>query len=106
MAQPSNCRPLKPNKTGQLGTHDSRRQAAGKKKKRERERRKERKKKKEGRKRGENGEKEGETRLRRPSLTLNSPIRKLTPRVPVVAQWVKNLNSIHEDAGSIPGLPQ
>ena len=26
--------------------------------------------------------------------------------VPVVAQWVKNLNSIHEDVGSIPGLDQ
>ena len=26
--------------------------------------------------------------------------------VPVVVQGVKNLTSIHEDAGSIPGLPQ
>ena len=26
--------------------------------------------------------------------------------VPVVAQWVKNPNSIHKDEGSIPGLAQ
>ena len=26
--------------------------------------------------------------------------------VPVVAQWVKNRASIHEDMGSIPGLAQ
>ena len=26
--------------------------------------------------------------------------------VPIVVQWVKNLTSIYEDAGSIPGLPQ
>ena len=26
--------------------------------------------------------------------------------VPVVAQWVKNLGSIHEEMGSIPGLAQ
>ena len=26
--------------------------------------------------------------------------------VPIVAQWIKNPTSIHEEAGSIPGLTQ
>ena len=26
--------------------------------------------------------------------------------VPIVAQWIKNPTSIHEDEGWIPGLPQ
>ena len=31
---------------------------------------------------------------------------KQTVRIPIVAQQVKNLTSIHEDAGSIPDLTQ
>ena len=30
----------------------------------------------------------------------------MEPKVPVVAQQVKNPTSLHEDAGSIPGLAQ
>ena len=41
------------------------------------------------------------------SLWMSSlPIKMQDVRVPIVAQWVKNLTRIQEDVGSIPGLIQ
>ena len=40
------------------------------------------------------------------TLTLVSTIPKSSRGVPIVAQRVKNLTSIHEDVGSILGLNQ
>ena len=37
---------------------------------------------------------------------LHKGLKKFCMRIPVVAQGVKNPTSIHEDAGSIPGLTQ
>ena len=33
-------------------------------------------------------------------------VKKKHVGVPIVAQWVKNLNNMHEDVGSIPGFTQ
>ena len=33
-------------------------------------------------------------------------VKKPTSGVPIVAQWLTNPTSIHEDAGLIPGLDQ
>ena len=37
---------------------------------------------------------------------LSVLLKKPTIGIPIVAQWVTNLPSIHEDASLIPGLPQ
>ena len=34
------------------------------------------------------------------------PLKKCVSGFPFVAQWITNTTSIHEDAGSIPGLAQ
>ena len=40
------------------------------------------------------------------SLLGISPDKTIIQGVPIVAQWVTNLTSVHEDTGSIPGLAQ
>ena len=42
--------------------------------------------------------------LIKPDNIKTNSIKKWTKGVPIVAQWLTNLTSIHEDAGSIPGL--
>ena len=39
-----------------------------------------------------------------PGLVATGELKLVNSGVPIVAQWVKNLTSIHEDAGLIPGL--
>ena len=39
-------------------------------------------------------------------MLTNSTIKTIKNRVPVMAQRLTNPTSIHEDSGSIPGLPQ
>ena len=38
--------------------------------------------------------------------TTSVPLKIFFRGVPIVAQWVTNPTSIHEDMGSIPGLAQ
>ena len=40
------------------------------------------------------------------NLVIRKKKKKERNGVPIVAQWVKNLTSVHEDVGSTPGLPQ
>ena len=39
-------------------------------------------------------------------LTINPSFKNSHQEIPVVAQWLMNPTSIHEDVGAIPGLTQ